>query len=113
MANKFTCPSCGASLDYDGGDDPVVRCIYCGSNVAVPPEILSPRPAQAPAEGATGPRVVSKEEAAQLVRETLGMVSQQQRQVGRAVSWIIIAAVVGFLVLFAAVFVILMVMTGR
>lgn len=36
MAQRFECPSCGAALDYTGGDSPVVRCAYCGGMVVVP-----------------------------------------------------------------------------
>jgi DNA-directed RNA polymerase subunit RPC12/RpoP len=45
MAKKFDCPSCGAGLDYDGDDDHIVRCAYCGSAIIVPAE-LRPRPPQ-------------------------------------------------------------------
>lgn len=39
MAQTFNCPSCGASLGYEGGDDPVVRCSYCDSIVIAPEEL--------------------------------------------------------------------------
>ncbi|MBU0494673.1 MAG: hypothetical protein KKA73_29355 [Chloroflexi bacterium] len=52
MAQTFNCPSCGASLDYDGGDDPVIRCAYCKSTVIVPEE-LRPAPPQRSAWTAT------------------------------------------------------------
>lgn len=44
MAQKFTCPSCGAGLDYDS-DDPIVRCSYCGQAVIVPETLRAPQPA--------------------------------------------------------------------
>ncbi len=40
MGQTFDCPNCGASLDYDPGDDPVVRCGYCRSSVVVPEAVL-------------------------------------------------------------------------
>jgi len=39
MARTFRCPSCGASLDYDGDDDLAVTCAYCSSTVLVPEEL--------------------------------------------------------------------------
>lgn len=39
MTKTFNCPSCGAPLDYDGGDDPTLRCPFCNSSVIVPPEL--------------------------------------------------------------------------
>ncbi|MCP4541283.1 MAG: hypothetical protein GY832_29475 [Chloroflexi bacterium] len=38
-AQKFQCPSCGAALDNDNGDDPTVRCPYCDGSVIVPEEL--------------------------------------------------------------------------
>jgi len=45
----FQCPSCGASLSYEGGPDPTVTCEYCGSDVIVPEELRPPPQADAPA----------------------------------------------------------------
>ncbi len=45
MAQTFTCPSCGAGLEYDGDDDPVVRCNYCGQAIIVPESLRAPQPA--------------------------------------------------------------------
>ncbi len=39
MAQSFTCPSCGAPLDYEGGGDPVIQCPYCFTSVIVPQEL--------------------------------------------------------------------------
>jgi len=40
MSQKvFQCPSCGASLSYEGGSKPNVTCQYCGSDVIVPEEL--------------------------------------------------------------------------
>ncbi len=46
MSQSFTCPNCGAPLDYDG-DDLTVRCPYCSSSVIVP-ETLRAAPAAVP-----------------------------------------------------------------
>ncbi len=54
MTKVFTCPSCGAGLDYDGDDDPIVRCAYCGSTVVVPVELRPQPAAQAPVTPGTG-----------------------------------------------------------
>jgi len=43
MARTFRCPSCGASLDYDGDDDLAVTCAYCSSTVLVPEELRPDR----------------------------------------------------------------------
>ncbi len=48
----FQCPSCGASLSYEGGPEPTITCQYCGSNVIVPEEL---RPQAAPPLGAFAP----------------------------------------------------------
>lgn len=60
MAQVFNCPSCGASLDYEGDDDPVVRCPYCNSTVIVPECLLSQaHKQQLPAWTATTPPTAS------------------------------------------------------
>lgn len=41
MSQVFKCPSCGASLDYDGGDHATVRCAYCSNTVIVPETMRS------------------------------------------------------------------------
>jgi outer membrane protein assembly factor BamB/DNA-directed RNA polymerase subunit RPC12/RpoP len=41
----FQCPSCGAALDYDDGDDLTVRCPYCDASVIVPEELRDKEPA--------------------------------------------------------------------
>lgn len=46
MTQTFNCPSCGASLDYAGGDEPVVRCSYCDDLVIVPEGLRSERHAE-------------------------------------------------------------------
>jgi tetratricopeptide (TPR) repeat protein len=56
MAQKFDCPSCGAGLGYAGGDDPVVKCSYCGGTVVVPEDLRARPPApEAPAWTASFP----------------------------------------------------------
>ena len=37
--SSFQCPSCGASLSYEGGSKPNVTCQFCGSDVIVPEEL--------------------------------------------------------------------------
>jgi len=32
----FKCPSCGASLSYEGGSAPTTTCQFCGATVEVP-----------------------------------------------------------------------------
>jgi hypothetical protein len=44
MSQLFKCPSCSASLDYDGGDHATVRCAYCGNTVIVPESMRSKAP---------------------------------------------------------------------
>src|SRR5262245_29923586 len=39
MAQSFTCPSCGAPLDYDGSGQPTIPCPYCFTSVIVPQEL--------------------------------------------------------------------------
>ncbi len=46
MTRTFKCPSCGAPLEYDGGDRLTVDCPYC-SNVVIVPEELRPAKAAA------------------------------------------------------------------
>ncbi len=41
MAYTFNCPSCNASLNYDGDDAPIVQCGYCDSAVIVPEKVRS------------------------------------------------------------------------
>jgi len=38
----FHCPSCGASLSYEGGPEPTIACQFCGSSVIVPEELRPP-----------------------------------------------------------------------
>jgi ribosomal protein L7/L12 len=35
----FRCPSCGASLSYEGGPETSLICQFCGTNVIIPPEL--------------------------------------------------------------------------
>ena len=44
MTKSFKCPSCGAPLDYEGGNKLTVECPFCSNVVIVPEEI---RPVQA------------------------------------------------------------------
>jgi ribosomal protein L7/L12 len=40
----FQCPSCGASIGYEGGPEPNVTCQFCGTDVIVPPELREQAP---------------------------------------------------------------------
>jgi len=54
----FQCPSCGASLSYEGGPELTITCQFCGSNVIVPEELRAqtapPSAASAPAPDLSG-----------------------------------------------------------
>jgi ribosomal protein L7/L12/outer membrane protein assembly factor BamB/DNA-directed RNA polymerase subunit RPC12/RpoP len=39
LTQSFNCPTCGAPIDVDPGQDPVVRCPYCQNTVVVPAEL--------------------------------------------------------------------------
>ena len=41
MAQSFTCPSCGAPLDYTGNGASTIPCPYCYTSVIVPQELRS------------------------------------------------------------------------
>lgn len=38
MAQSFHCMSCGAEMEYNGGKDRIMHCLYCGNSVSVPEE---------------------------------------------------------------------------
>jgi uncharacterized Zn finger protein (UPF0148 family) len=44
MTKSFKCPSCGAPLDYDGGEKLTVQCPFCSNVVIVPEELRPERP---------------------------------------------------------------------
>jgi len=39
MAETFECPTCGAPLDVNVGNEPAIRCPYCHASVVVPKEM--------------------------------------------------------------------------
>jgi hypothetical protein len=109
MVQTFNCPSCGASLDYEGSE-PVVQCAYCGSAAIVPETLRSEAPgverptgvgqvqtgepiqvqlgdlAGAIANLKTVKRLVAEGrdgEAAQLYRETVGTTRQEAEEAVR------------------------------
>lgn len=43
MIQTFTCPNCGAPLDYEGGSELIIECPYCKSSVIVPQELRAPQ----------------------------------------------------------------------
>ncbi len=54
MIQVFKCPSCGASLSYEGDPEPTLTCQFCGSTVVVPEELRAkskPSPSSASAPG--------------------------------------------------------------
>ncbi|HEX8503055.1 MAG TPA: hypothetical protein VF659_20900 [Pyrinomonadaceae bacterium] len=56
----FNCPQCGASLEYERIDAPLVKCHYCNSLVVVPAELRPPAP---PAREAAPPPTYAETEA--------------------------------------------------
>ncbi|MCB8967326.1 MAG: 6-bladed beta-propeller [Ardenticatenaceae bacterium] len=42
MSQAFLCPNCHASLEYEGGISPTIRCQYCNTTVIVPEELRTP-----------------------------------------------------------------------
>jgi uncharacterized Zn finger protein (UPF0148 family) len=43
MAQNFSCPSCGAPLDYAGNGSSTISCPYCYTSVIVPQELRAQR----------------------------------------------------------------------
>ena len=41
MVQSFSCPNCGASLDYHGAQH-VMQCTFCNATIAVPEELWRP-----------------------------------------------------------------------
>ena len=41
MAGTFSCPNCGAPLEYPGGDITTIPCQYCHHSIIVPMEVRS------------------------------------------------------------------------
>ena len=39
MIKTFKCPTCGATMSYEGGPEPTLTCAFCGSVAPVPPEL--------------------------------------------------------------------------
>ncbi len=39
MIKTFKCPSCGATMSYEGGPEATLTCAFCGSVAPVPPEL--------------------------------------------------------------------------
>jgi DNA-directed RNA polymerase subunit RPC12/RpoP len=65
----FQCPNCGASLDYEGGDELTVRCPYCDSSVIVPEELRESEAAWDPSIlGLSPDRIAELRELGRLVR---------------------------------------------
>jgi DNA-binding beta-propeller fold protein YncE len=44
MPTTFHCPNCNAPLDYDGGQNFIVKCAHCNSSVVVPEDLRPPKP---------------------------------------------------------------------
>ena len=39
MPQTFSCPNCGAPLDFAGDGQPTIHCPYCANSVIVPQEL--------------------------------------------------------------------------
>ncbi len=87
MTQMFECPSCGASLEYQGDDDPVVRCAYCGTTFDTSLPLVSGEQAQ----------VVSGEQLAQVLGQQLGSAQQWQRKIGRFVTCVFVLMLLAML----------------
>ncbi|HKZ70258.1 MAG TPA: hypothetical protein VJ020_09275 [Anaerolineales bacterium] len=74
MAQNFSCPSCGAPLDYDGGGDPTIQCPYCYTSVIVPQELRGQR-----AERVSTDLTMSLQGQAAKLRELANLVRAGQR----------------------------------
>src|SRR5882672_10051331 len=44
MTLTFHCPNCNAPLDYDGGQNFIVKCSHCNSSVVVPEDLRPAKP---------------------------------------------------------------------
>ena len=42
MSESFSCPKCGAALEYKGGSNFTIACPFCGSSVIVPENLRPP-----------------------------------------------------------------------
>ena len=42
MSETFSCPNCGASLEFKGGNEFTFPCPFCGTSVIVPQNLRSP-----------------------------------------------------------------------
>ncbi len=47
MPEAFSCPTCGAPLTYDGGEETTIICPFCRNSVIVPEELHHKHPPQA------------------------------------------------------------------
>jgi sugar lactone lactonase YvrE len=90
MPETFSCPSCGAPLDYKSPNEPVIECSFCGNKVIVPAELQSRPDKQAVFASSFGSEVTGQQidaigeiaahlaagrkiEAVKLYRETFGV----------------------------------------
>lgn len=78
----FNCPQCGATLEFERIEAPLVKCQYCNSLVVVPSELRPPL-AQPPPEA---PRL------------NFGQTDQPKRVAFAVVALIVFTAAVGFLI---------------
>lgn len=82
MTKTFKCPSCGAPLDYDGGEQLTVDCPFCSNVVLVPDEL---RPAKAvaspfPASPQAEPMPTSPKEIRAKIREERHALREKRRE---------------------------------
>ena len=48
MADTFSCPTCGAPLTYQAGDNETITCPYCHNSVIIPAELRKSHPEVVP-----------------------------------------------------------------
>ena len=58
MPETFSCPTCGAPLNYKAGDGETVTCPYCHSSVIVPAELRNARPDVIPPDRSQGETLI-------------------------------------------------------
>lgn len=100
MSQSFHCPNCGAPLQYSGGDQRTISCLYCHSSVIVPPElrtssfaeaILTPQEAlfnlpdltNGLRQAAELIRAGKNEDAVSVLQKTLSVDEQEAREITR------------------------------
>ena len=60
MSTTFKCPHCGAPLQYDGGQQIVIKCDHCGMSSAVPADLRPAQPNGGKSTGFISPEAIFK-----------------------------------------------------